>query len=118
MYSIHAAMFYQRLGFYRAKIGENEAKAWTQALKTYNAMLLCHHGMLVCGRNAPEAFVRLHLLQKACEEQLACQNSGAEYFTLDSDLCTAISEQTERRLSDHANTVWGGLISSLGVTFK
>jgi ribulose-5-phosphate 4-epimerase/fuculose-1-phosphate aldolase len=37
----------------------------------HRAMILRNHGLLTLGRTVPEAFLRLWLLQRACEVQIA-----------------------------------------------
>lgn len=39
-------------------------------------LILRNHGLLACGRNVPEMFANMWLLQRACEIQWACDTSG------------------------------------------
>ena len=106
--SQHAAMFFERLAYHETSVVD-ESNAIVRDLAAYNAMILRHHGLLVCGNSVPEAFVRMHLLQRACEEQLAGQMTGAVLVPMTNEICQAISDQADMLIGSHANAAWPAL---------
>lgn len=109
MLSNHAAMFFGRVGYHQTCLEEEECAAIAGNLADYNAMILRNHGLLVCGRNIPEAFVRIHLLERACKEQLAGQMTGVPLLQVQEEVCIAISNQADELISSHANAMWSAL---------
>ncbi|WP_322779312.1 class II aldolase/adducin family protein [Frankia sp. Cas4] len=69
----------------------DECGRLVENLADKNIMILRNHGLLTTGRTIPDAFLRLWLLQRACEIQLAAQSSG--------QTLTAVTAQAHRRSS-------------------
>ncbi|MEK6286558.1 MAG: class II aldolase/adducin family protein [Acidobacteriota bacterium] len=106
MLSNQAAMFFGKLAYHEARLGEDEPAGTARDLAKNDAMILRHHGLLVCGRNVPEAFVRMHLLQRACESQIAGQMAGVPLLPMLTEVCVAISGQADALIHHHASAVW------------
>ncbi len=49
-------------------------------------LVLRNHGLLVCGRTAPEAFLRMWTIERACQIQHAAQATGRPLIELPADV--------------------------------
>jgi ribulose-5-phosphate 4-epimerase/fuculose-1-phosphate aldolase len=79
--SQHALKFYGHLAYHDYEgiaLDLDERDRLVRDLGTHNAMILRNHGLLVCGRHAPEAFLNIYYLERACQAQIAAQAGGAE----------------------------------------
>jgi ribulose-5-phosphate 4-epimerase/fuculose-1-phosphate aldolase len=71
----------------------DEQKRLVADLGTKPVMILRNHGLLTVGKTAQQAFLRMYYLEKACEIQLAAQQSGAGLVLPSKEVC----EHTERQ---------------------
>jgi hypothetical protein len=56
--------------------------AFSADLGDRRILVLRNHGLLTVGRSVGEAFVATYKMERACEMQLAFQQSGAEFFLI------------------------------------
>ena len=56
---------------------QDERTRLVQALGTHDGLILENHGVLTLGRTVAEAFVLMHLLERAAQVQLQAQAAGA-----------------------------------------
>jgi len=78
--SQHAALFVGRIGYHDFEgvaVREDEQARLVRNLGKHHVMILRNHGILSAGRSASEAFVLLHMLERACEIQVAAVSNGA-----------------------------------------
>jgi ribulose-5-phosphate 4-epimerase/fuculose-1-phosphate aldolase len=78
--SQHAALFVGRIGYHDFEgvaVREEEQARLVRNLGKHHVMILRNHGLLSAGRSAGEAFVLLHMLERACEIQVAALSNGA-----------------------------------------
>jgi ribulose-5-phosphate 4-epimerase/fuculose-1-phosphate aldolase len=78
--SQHAALFVGRIGYHDYEgvaVREDEQARLVRNLGKYQVMILRNHGLLTAGRSASEAFVLMHMLERACEIQVAALSNGA-----------------------------------------
>ena len=59
------------------KAPPGEQERLVRNLGKHHVMILRNHGLLTAGRSASEAFVLLHMLERACEIQVAAVSNGA-----------------------------------------
>jgi ribulose-5-phosphate 4-epimerase/fuculose-1-phosphate aldolase len=45
-------------------------------------LILANHGLLTCGESIPDTFLRMYILQRACEMQVKALSSGAELLRI------------------------------------
>jgi ribulose-5-phosphate 4-epimerase/fuculose-1-phosphate aldolase len=95
MISQHAMHFHNRIAYHGyegiAHEMDEQARLVTD-LGRNDAMILRNHGLLTCGRSVAEAFVELHMLERACAAQVAAQAGGTP-------LCP-VSDATAQRVAD------------------
>lgn len=71
-----------------------------------NQLILRSHGLLSCGKTIPHMFLNTWALQRSCEIQVACDNSGRALV----DIPEAIAQKTEQLLSiQHSKGSFGDL---------
>jgi ribulose-5-phosphate 4-epimerase/fuculose-1-phosphate aldolase len=78
--SQHAALFVSRIGYHDFEgvaVREDEQARLVRNLGEHHVMILRNHGLLSAGRSAGEAFMLLHMLERACEIQVAAVSNGA-----------------------------------------
>ncbi len=64
-----------------------------------NLLVLRNHGILACGSSIPAMFMNLWLLQRACEIQVAADNSGRELIPLSEDIAQKSAELLQIQMS-------------------
>ena len=78
--SQHAALFVGRIGYHDFEgvaVREDEQARLVRNLGKHHVMILRNHGLVTAGRSAGEAFVLMHMLERACEIQVAALSNGA-----------------------------------------
>jgi ribulose-5-phosphate 4-epimerase/fuculose-1-phosphate aldolase len=76
---------YSRVGYHDFEgsvVHEDEKPRLVASLGAKNLLILRNHGLLACGPTIDEAFFQMWLLQRACEAQIAAQNTGAPLIPL------------------------------------
>lgn len=80
--------------------------------KTY--MILRNHGLLTVGRNAPEAFLAMYILESACRIQILAQAGGKDLLPIaDTILERAASQLGAVTAGQGAQLAWPGLLRRL-----
>ncbi|HEY2095413.1 MAG TPA: class II aldolase/adducin family protein [Pseudonocardia sp.] len=77
--NFYAAQIYQQVAYHEFEgitVDPDEKPRLIADLGTRNLMILRNHGLLALGASVPAAFTALWTLQRACEIQLAAQQSG------------------------------------------
>ncbi len=62
-------------------------------LGRHDVLLLNNHGLTTLGRSIPEAFKRMHNLEKVCRTQLSILASGSRIIPLRPDVCEKTAHQ-------------------------
>ena len=55
---------------------EDERERLVASMGEHQAMILRNHGLLTVGGSVPEAFIRLHRLERACQIQVDAGSAG------------------------------------------
>ena len=90
-----------------------ERERLVAALGTLDGLILDNHGTLTIGRTVAEAFVLMHLLERAAQIQIAAMASGKVHCVSD-----AVAERTQRQWIGAGHTPegedeWPALLRSL-----
>jgi len=64
-----------------------------QSLGRHDGLILENHGVLTVGRTVAEAFVLMHLLERAAQVQLQAQSAGAEVLCAPPDVVARTQQQ-------------------------
>ena len=76
-------------------------------------MILQSHGLLACGRNVADAFLKMFMLQRACEIQLLAQ-AGGELAAIPDEILQRIAAQARQSLGDAgADLVWPAILRKM-----
>lgn len=81
-----AMRLYKRLGRHAYEglaFKEDEQQRMVQALGSRDGLILENHGVLLIGRSVAEAFILMHLFERAAQIQLTAQASGKELTLID-----------------------------------
>ena len=77
----HSLRFYGALAYHDYEgiaLDTDERKRLVADLGESRAMILRNHGLLTVGRNAPEAFHLMFMLEKSCQSQIQAMSGGAK----------------------------------------
>ncbi len=74
-------------------LGPDEQQRLVCALGTKDGLILDNHGTLVVGRTVAEAFMLMHLLERAAEAQLRAQAAGTGLLVASDALATLTQRQ-------------------------
>ena len=74
---------------------EGERERLVASLGGNKAMILKNHGLLTVGRTVPEAFLRLHRLERACQVQVDAAACGTPHIIAD-DVAARSGEDMDR----------------------
>jgi len=94
-----AVFFYDRLAYHDYEgitLDTDECERLAADLGGRDAMILRNHGLLTCGTSVALAFARMHLLQRACEVQIASQAGGARPRLVPAEIAAKAAMQAER----------------------
>ena len=64
---------------------DDERERLLESMGAHKAMILRNHGLLTVGATVPEAFIRLHRLERACQVQVDAAAAG-KLRVLDDDV--------------------------------
>lgn len=115
-----AMRFYQRLGRHAyeglAFTAEEQARL-VRALGDRDGVILENHGILLVGRTVAEAFVLMHLFERAAQIQLTAKSSGAPLVCASHDVASRTYRQWvgPNNMPDGVDE-WPALIRSLAMT--
>jgi len=77
-------------------------------------MLLRNHGLLTLGRSAADTFLKMFMLQRACEIQIAAQAGGGELIRIPAPILAGIRAQSDKVMrGSGAELAWPGLLRRL-----
>ena len=78
-------------------VRDDEKPRLVRSLGDKSYLILRNHGLLVCGRTAPEAFLRMWTIERACQIQQTAQATGRPLIELSADVleCTRVPHQLE-----------------------
>jgi ribulose-5-phosphate 4-epimerase/fuculose-1-phosphate aldolase len=73
-------------------VRDDEKPRLLRSLGDKSYLILRNHGLLVCGRTAPEAFLRMWTIERACQIQHAAQATGRPLIELPADVLERTSK--------------------------
>lgn len=77
-------------------------------------MMLRNHGLLTLGRSAADTFLKMFMLQRACEIQIAAQAGGGDLIRIPAPILAGIRAQSEKVMrGSGASLAWPGLLRRL-----
>jgi ribulose-5-phosphate 4-epimerase/fuculose-1-phosphate aldolase len=77
-------------------------------------MMLRNHGLLTLGHSAADTFLKMFMLQRACEIQIAAQAGGAELIRIPPQILAGIRAQSDKVMrGSGAGLAWPGLLRRL-----
>ena len=74
-------------------LGADEQQRLVRALGTQDGLILVNHGTLTVGRTVAEAFMLMHLLERAAEAQLRAQAAGTGLLVASPELAALTQRQ-------------------------
>ena len=74
-------------------LGADEQQRLVRALGTQDGLILENHGTLTVGRTVAEAFMLMHILERAAEAQLRAQAAGADLLVASPELAVLTQRQ-------------------------
>ena len=96
-----------------AGIGEGDDDL-VRELGNKNNLILRNHGTITVGRSVAEAFGRLHVLECACEIQVAALASGQKLCGVTKEVVSSVGEMGNAYLSNGVlDDAWGNLVAIL-----
>src|SRR3546814_1311644 len=78
-----------------------------------NLMILRNHGTLACGRSVAQAFLNMHLLERACQAQVRALAGGRAMHLPSRDVQEVVKSQVRGMKIDVSGLAWGGLLRLL-----
>src|ERR1043166_5518021 len=79
-----------------------------------NFLILRNHGLLTVGRTAAEAFLRMFLLERACQIQILAQSGGGELSPIPKEIISKVPFQLDAvTMGQGAALTWPGLLHKL-----
>jgi ribulose-5-phosphate 4-epimerase/fuculose-1-phosphate aldolase len=80
-----------------------------------SCMILRNHGLLTVGHSAADAFLKMFMLQRACEIQIGAQAGGGELIPIPAPILAGIRAQSDKVMRNSgAALTWPGLLRRLG----
>lgn len=76
-------------------VDDDEQPRLLKAVGTKNHVVLRNHGLLTMGDTVPTAFIRLWRMQRACDVQLAAQQSGQKLIALGQNIVERSEQATQ-----------------------
>jgi len=116
MASQHAAIFFENLGYHdieHMEAGVEGREILARDLGPHRALIMRNHGLLTTGRTVGEAFVIMHMLERACAAQIAAQSGGAKIRMMSDQTCVFFSEFSRSTSLKHAAMAWPSLLATL-----
>lgn len=81
---------------------DDEKPRLIESIGTRNHVVLRNHGLLTTGDSVATAFLRLWRMQRACDVQLAAQQSGQKLISLSDDIVQRSDAATQNFEGNHA----------------
>jgi ribulose-5-phosphate 4-epimerase/fuculose-1-phosphate aldolase len=111
--SQHSLKFYEKIsyhGYEGIALELDERPRLVADLGPVNkAMILTNHGLLAGGSTAPEAFMNIYFLERACQAQIAALSGGSRLVYPPVEVCRTTAAQYEApepHRTAHLNLVW------------
>jgi ribulose-5-phosphate 4-epimerase/fuculose-1-phosphate aldolase len=77
-------------------------------------MILENHGLLTCGRSVADAFLKMFLLQRACEIQILAQSGGVDSIAIPPEILRKIGAQSRQSLGDAGpQLIWPAILRKM-----
>ncbi|MHB8528101.1 MAG: class II aldolase/adducin family protein [Caulobacteraceae bacterium] len=94
---------------------EREERPRLQAdLGDRDLMILENHGLLACGRGVADAFLKMFMLQRACEIQILAQSGGGDLKSVPADILERIAAQSRRSLGEAGpERIWPAVLRKM-----
>ena len=74
-------------------LGADEQQRLARALGTLDGLILENHGTLTVGRTVAEAFMLMHILERAAQAQLRAHSAGADLLAVSDELAALTQRQ-------------------------
>jgi len=116
MASQHAAIFFGNLGYHdieHMEAGVEGRDILANDLGKHRALMMRNHGLLTTGRTVGEAFVIMHMLERACSAQIAAQSGGAKLRRMDDATSDFFAGFMRNSSLKHAEMAWPSLLATL-----
>jgi ribulose-5-phosphate 4-epimerase/fuculose-1-phosphate aldolase len=78
-----------------------------------NLMILRNHGTLACGRTVAQAFLNIHLLERACQAQVRALAGGRPMHLPPAAVQEVVKAQVRGMKIDVSGLAWAGLLRML-----
>lgn len=78
-----------------------------------NLMILRNHGTLACGRTVAQAFLNIHLLERACQAQVRALAGGRTLHRPKTEVEELVKAQVRGMKIDVSGLAWAGLLRLL-----
>ena len=115
-----AMRLYKRLGRHAYEglaFTAEEQKRMVAALADRDGLILENHGVLLVGRTVAEAFILMHLFERAAQIQLAAMNSGAPLLRVSDEVAQRTYQQwIGNSAAPEGIDEWPALLRSLEAT--
>jgi ribulose-5-phosphate 4-epimerase/fuculose-1-phosphate aldolase len=82
-------------------------------LGSSNLMILRNHGTLACGRTVAQAFLNIHMLERACQAQVRALAGGVKLHPAQPGVQELVKQQVRGMKIDVSGLAWGGLLRLL-----
>ena len=78
-----------------------------------NLMILRQHGTLACGKTVAQAFLNIHVLERACQAQVKALAGGVKLHPTPVGVQELVKAQVRGSKIDVSGLAWGGLLRML-----
>jgi ribulose-5-phosphate 4-epimerase/fuculose-1-phosphate aldolase len=78
-----------------------------------NLMILRQHGTLACGKTVAQAFLNIHLLERACQAQVRALAGGVKLHPAKAEVQELVKAQVRGSKIDVSGLAWSGLLRML-----
>lgn len=78
-----------------------------------NLMILRNHGTLACGRTVAQAFLNMHVLERACQAQVRALAGGRALHLPKPEVRDVVAQQVRGMKIDVSSLAWAGLLRML-----
>lgn len=78
-----------------------------------NLMILRNHGTLACGRTVAQAFLNIHMLERACQAQVRALAGGTRLHPPQPGVAELVKAQVRGMKIDVSGLAWAGLLRLL-----
>ena len=95
-------------------LNPDEKSRLVRDLGRTSLMMLRNHGLLTLGHSAADTFLKMFMLQRACEIQIAAQAGGGELIRIPQQILAGIRAQSDKVMrGSGAELAWPGLLRRL-----